>query len=106
MEGRGLKPVRARWNGAILVCGKCSKKVKGGFGRGGRKPLAKALRKHCRIAKGHEGHVGIVETKCLDICPKGAVVALNSAQTGLWHIVQPGADLDEVAHTLNLDCPK
>ena len=40
-----LKRVRSDWQGAVLVCGKCSKKLDGGFGKKGRTPLAKLLRK-------------------------------------------------------------
>jgi hypothetical protein len=41
--------VAANWSAAILVCGKCSKKVGGGFGPKGKTSLAKAL-KNARVA--------------------------------------------------------
>ena len=35
-----MKPaVRARWSRAVLVCGKCSRKLDGGFGPDGDQPL-------------------------------------------------------------------
>ena len=95
------RTIEARWKTAVLVCGKCSRKVGGGFGPGGDKRLAKALRK--RIGgKGRKAEVGIVETPCLKLCPKNAVVALNTARPNEWLLVKPGTPIDEVADRLGL----
>lgn len=94
--------VTANWGSAILVCAKCSKRLDGGFGRRGRQPLAKALRKHLGIKKGRKGAAGIVEVKCLGICPRGAVTVVNGASAREWMLIQAGADLDEVAAELGL----
>ena len=74
--------VRSRWGKAVLVCAKCSKKLDGGFGDSG-KPLAKALRRHLKLKNGPKARAGVVEVKCLDVCPKGAVLVLeiDRAQT-------------------------
>lgn len=101
MEAR-LKTVRSNWSGTILVCSKCSKKLGGGFGPKGRTPLAKALRKQLGLKKGREGAAGIVEVKCLGVCPRGAVTMVNGAQTREWLIVPEGADLSSVAAELGL----
>ncbi len=105
MAARLKKPVRANWSNAVLVCAKCTKKVDGGFGEGRRRSLAKSLRKHLGLGKGRKSPVGIVEVKCLGICPKGAVTVVNTAEPDAWLIVEPGTALDEVAEALGLASP-
>ncbi|WP_250847912.1 hypothetical protein, partial [Escherichia coli] len=73
MEGRLKLRVPSNWDRTVLVCAKCSKKLKGGFGSKGRTPLAKALRKHLGLKKGRQAELGIVEAKCMGACPRGAV---------------------------------
>ncbi|AQR72581.1 hypothetical protein [Sphingomonas sp. LM7] len=98
-----MKPlVRSNWSNAILVCAKCSKKLDGGFGPTGKAPLAKALRKHLGLKKGRKAGAGIVEVKCLGVCPRGAVTVVNGAQAREWLLVPEGADLDGVAAELGL----
>lgn len=86
----------------MLVCGKCSKKLGGGFGPKGKTPLAKALRKHLGLKKGRKGTAGIVEVRCLSICPKNAVTVVDAGKPGEWMIVPEGADLDALAGELGL----
>lgn len=95
--------VRSDWTGAILVCGKCSKKIGGGFGPAGRTPLAKLLREALGVRKGRRAPLGVVETKCLDICPKRAVVVIDTAGPGRWEIVVPGAPARDVLARLGRD---
>jgi predicted metal-binding protein len=97
--------VRSNWQVTVLVCAKCSKKLDGGFGPKRRLPLAKALRKHLGLKKGRKAPLGIVETKCLGVCPFGAVTVVNPAQGQDWFIVRSGSDLDEVAMGLGLAQP-
>ena len=92
--------VRARWSGVVLVCGKCSKKLGGGFGEKGRTPLAKALRGEPGFGKGRKAEVGVVETKCLGICPKAAVVVVDTREPGRWRIVPAGSDVALLGETL------
>jgi predicted metal-binding protein len=92
--------IRAEWNGAILVCGKCSKKLGGGFGRKGRVPLAKALREEPGFGKGRKAEVGVVETRCLGICPRGAVVLVDTRTPDDWRLVPEGADVGALAEGL------
>lgn len=94
--------VRSNWRKAVLVCRKCSKKLDGGFGPDGDERLAKALRKHLALKKGRKAAAGIVEVNCLGVCPKGAVTVVNGAQAREWLLVRRGADLDELAETLDL----
>ncbi|BAK65064.1 MULTISPECIES: hypothetical protein [Sphingobium] len=93
---------KSRWANAVLVCRKCSKKVKGGFGPDGDKPLAKALRKQLHLGKGPKSGAGIIEVGCLDICPKRAVTVVDTRHPDQWLIVRPGANLDGLAHELGL----
>lgn len=95
--------IRSNWSNAVLVCAKCSKKLDGGFGPKGRTPLARALRKHLGLKKGRKSAAGIVEVKCLGVCPRGAVTVVNGAASREWLLVPEGADLDAVAGELGLD---
>lgn len=101
MEAR-LKGVRANWSDAVLVCSKCSRKLDGGFGPKGRTPLAKALRKALQLKKGRKAAAGIVEVKCLGVCPRDAVTVVNGSNAREWMLVPAGADLVEVAAELGL----
>ncbi len=94
--------VRARWERCVLVCGKCSRKVDGGFGKDGTRPLAKALRKAAGIRNGPKARAGVVETRCLGVCPRRAVMVVDAAHPGAWRIVAPGADVDRLAAELEL----
>jgi predicted metal-binding protein len=94
--------VRSNWSNTVLVCVKCSKKLHGGFGPKGKTPLAKALRKSAGLKKGRKGAAGIVEVKCLGVCPRGAVTIVNGRQPGEWALVPAGADVEAVAEQLGL----
>ena len=85
----------------MLVCRKCTKRVDGGFGAKGRTPLAKLLRKHVG-GKGRKARAGVVEVKCLGVCPRGAVTVVNGADSREWLLVRPGTAVDEVAGRLGL----
>lgn len=103
MEGR-LKPfVRANWSKSVLVCSKCSKRLDGGFGPRGKLSLAKALRKHLGLRKGRKAGAGIVEVKCLGVCPRGAVTVIDGDRPREWMLVPKGTDVDQVARELGLD---
>lgn len=97
-----MKHSKSQWKAAILICRKCSKKVDGGFGTKGRTPLAKALRARGNGGKGRKANIGVIETGCLKICPKHAVVAINGARPDDWLIVASGTDMDVVAEQLGL----
>ncbi|MET0240831.1 MAG: (2Fe-2S) ferredoxin domain-containing protein [Sphingobium sp.] len=98
-----MKTVPAEWQTAILICKKCSKKVGGGFGEKGRTSLAKALRARGNGKKGRKADFGIIETGCLKVCPKNAVVAIDAAHPRQWLVVPAGADMDEVAQRLGIE---
>lgn len=98
MEAGVIRTVRSEWAGAVLVCGKCSKKLGGGFGGKGRMSLAKVLRK--RWGKGRKATRGVVETRCLGVCPKNAVIVIDGAAPERWMLVRAGDDVDAVAAIL------
>ncbi|MBW8840450.1 MAG: (2Fe-2S) ferredoxin domain-containing protein [Sphingomonadales bacterium] len=98
--GRGLE---SRWSGAILVCSKCSKKLDGGFGRKGRTSLGKALRKRFGLKKGRKSPVGLIEVRCLGVCPKGAVTLVDTSRPDTWRLVPAGADIEAIGRDLGLD---
>ncbi len=77
------------WRELVVLCRKCGGKLKGGFGDGGRDELRAALRQALRLA-GRRREVRIIETGCLGVCPKGAVVALRGAAPGQLLIVPQG----------------
>ncbi|HEX7823251.1 MAG TPA: hypothetical protein VF463_21875 [Sphingobium sp.] len=98
-----MKQTSARWNAAIITCKKCSKKLGGGFGEKGKTSLAKALRERAGGGKGRKAGIGVVETGCLKVCPKNAVVAINGARPQDWLIVPRGTALEVVAQRLGLE---
>ena len=98
--GRGLA---SRWSGVILVCSKCSKKLGGGFGRKGKTSLGKALRKRFDLRKGRKSPVGLIEVKCLGVCPKGAVTLVDTNRPGTWRLVPAGTDVEAIGRDLGLD---
>jgi predicted metal-binding protein len=92
--------VTANWHHALLVCRKCQQKIGGGFGADGDAKLSKALKKALGSGKGRKGRVGVVEVACLDICPKGAVMLVDTRQPDVWRIVRRGADVAALADEL------
>lgn len=98
-----MKPfVRSNWSNAVLVCAKCSKRLDGGFGPKGKQSLGKALRKHLGLKKGRKAAAGVVDVKCLGVCPRGAVTVVNAASSREWLLVPAGANVDTVARELDL----
>ena len=98
-----MRTVRAEWTDTVLICRKCSKKLDGGFGPKGKTPLAKALRQELAVRKGRKGSIGIVDVKCLGICPRGAVTVVTGAAPGDWALVNAGAPIAEVVRDLGLN---
>ena len=100
MEAGVIRVLASRWQGSVLVCGKCSKKIGGGFGDKGHTPLVKLLRKALGLKKGRKADRGVVEVKCLGVCPKNAVVMVDGARPDRWMLVPAGADVEDVVATL------
>lgn len=94
--------VNSRWERTILVCGKCCRKIDGGFGRKDKQSLAKALRRYLGLKRWRKARLGIVETRCLGVCPHGAVTVVDAAEPGRWRVIARGADVAQVAEALEL----
>jgi predicted metal-binding protein len=79
------------WREVVLVCRKCGKKQKGGFGEKRRDALKTHLRQALRAA-GRRREVRVIETSCLGVCPKHGVTALNATRPQTIHVVPAGTD--------------
>lgn len=95
-----FRTIPSNWQGAAIVCRKCSKKLGGGFGPKGKQSLAKALRKASQGKKGRKAAFGVVEVGCLGVCPRGAVTLIDGSSPGRWLLVPEGADADTVLASL------
>jgi predicted metal-binding protein len=102
-------PIRARptpWKTVILLCGKCARKMDGGgYGSKGRDTLRTILRE----AFGENGHrrdVKIIETRCMGICPKKAVTALNASRPGNILTIPKGTAATEAMAQLMNDAKR
>ncbi|USQ97508.1 (2Fe-2S) ferredoxin domain-containing protein [Caulobacter sp. RL271] len=108
LESRPIKRVKADWREVVLVCRKCSKKLKGGFGADGDQTLAKALRKALgvkgtgRKTPNRKASAAVIEVDCLDVCPKGAVVVVRASAPGEWVVTPRGTPVAAVLARLEL----
>ncbi|MCB8881152.1 (2Fe-2S) ferredoxin domain-containing protein [Acidisoma cellulosilytica] len=82
------------WTSVILLCGKCAGKMKAGFGPDRKQTLREALRTELK-AQGQGRQVRIVETRCLGLCPKKAVAALNAHRPERILTIPKGTGTDE-----------
>lgn len=104
-----MKRVAAEWTDIVLVCRKCAKKLKGGFGPDGDDNLIKALRAEAARDGGRAGkpkrrgtRIAVLEADCLDICPKNAAIVINARKPDVWRIVPSGADTAQVLSQLEI----
>jgi hypothetical protein len=91
-------PIRARptpWKTVILLCGKCARKMNGGYGSKGEDRLRTVLKDALR-EKGHRRDVRNVETRCVGTCPRNAVTALNASHPDIILTIPKGTATDEV----------
>ena len=83
------------WKNVVLLCGKCARKLDGGYGKKRRETLRSALRVALKEA-GHRRDVRIVETKCMGVCPKKAVTLVNAGRPETISVVPVGTTMAEV----------
>ena len=74
-----------------MVCGKCSRKLRGGFGKKRKQDLVQALKGALKEA-GRRRELRVVEVGCLGLCPKRAVTAVTSAQPAAVLAIPEGMD--------------
>ena len=94
MRNIAIEAHPTQWQDVILVCRKCSKKLKGGFGADGGQTLVRALKNELRGTPARRS-THLIETKCLGICPKNAVTVLSATHPA--EILTIPAGLDPVA---------
>jgi len=105
-----MKYVKSDFTDVVLVCRKCAKKLKGGFGPDAESSLPKALRaevarrdgaaKPAKKLRRKGASVAIVEVDCLDICPKNAAVVIGAGEPGRWRVIAPGEDTGSLLEEL------
>ncbi len=80
-----IRPAKTKWREVVLVCGKCS-----GDSSAVRKGLKKAAKK-----LGDGKALRIIETRCMGLCPKGAVTVGRGrdlvGDRPRLHVVRDGA---------------
>jgi predicted metal-binding protein len=94
--------IRARpspWKTIILLCGKCARKLDGGYGPKKDDTLRTALRRALKDA-GYRRDVRIIRTRCMGICPKRAVIAINASRPSTVFVVPVGTPAVDVLHIL------
>lgn len=99
------KPIRSVATPAtslVAICGKCGKKLGGGFGPRGKQPLGKALRDTLHLPAPKRSRVRIVKTDCMKLCPKGAVAVIHSGDPGAILVIPAGTPVATVAEALGL----
>ena len=100
VTAEAVREAKAPFARAVFVCGKCARKLgKRGFGPEGREPLRKALKRAVKDGEWKAGgKVRIVETACLDLCPKGrqAAATEDSLRRRRLFVVDPGASAQGV----------
>ena len=79
------------WDAIILMCGKCARKLDGGYGHKGRETLRSVLRGEIRAAEAGT-RPRVIETRCLGVCPKDAVAALNAGRPGVLLTIPTGTE--------------
>jgi predicted metal-binding protein len=87
------------WQSIILLCGKCARKLDGGYGPEKDATLRSALRMALKDA-GHRRDVRIIETRCMGVCPKKAVTAVNASRPGTIFVVPVSTPTVEVLKTI------
>ena len=96
---------RVAWQELVILCRSCSRACDGGFGKAGKDDLRSALRRELRKA-GHGRSVRVIETGCLGICPKRAVVTFRGGDPGRLLTVPRGQPVAGVLDALGLTTPE
>jgi len=90
-SGDEILTIQAPWRNVAMVCGKCSRKLNGGFGKKRKQDLAQVLKGALKEA-GRRRELRIVEVGCLGLCPKRAITAVTSAQPAHVMAIPEGTD--------------
>lgn len=87
------------WATILLSCGKCARKMKGGYGEKRKHPIRSALRGALKDA-GHRRDVRVIETGCMGVCPKKAVTVINASHPEKIYVVAAGAPVANVVRIM------
>jgi len=89
----------APWSDVVLICAKCAAKL--GRGHKGKTELRGEIKSALK-KQGLNKDVRVVETTCLDLCPKGGQTIATSRQLakGRLSVVGPEADGETVVKLL------
>lgn len=97
MTPKPIRRIATPARAIVAICGKCGKKLGGGFGPHEKQSLAKALARALDLPKPKQARLRIVETACLKLCPKNAVAVLHSGDPGAIFVVPRGSPVLEIA---------
>jgi hypothetical protein len=90
------REARAPFAQLVLVCGKCARKLDGGFGRKGKRDLRAELKRVFKAGGGKRayGKARFVESSCLGLCPRRRQALATPAmiERGRLLVVDRGAD--------------
>jgi predicted metal-binding protein len=78
-----------RWENIVLLCGKCARKLDGGYGAKGKDKLRTVLREGLKET-GHRRDVRIIETRCMGLCPKNATTLVITSRPDSMFAVPAG----------------
>ncbi len=81
------------WKAIVLLCGKCARKLDGGFGPKKHDSLRATLNTRLKEI-GRRREVRVIETRCLGVCPKKAVTALDAGRPDTIHVIPVGTSAD------------
>lgn len=95
-----IEAVPTPWRDVVLVCGKCTRKLEGGFGKKRRHSLRATLKEALHEA-GRRRQVRVAETGCLGLCPRKAVSLLQASRPERLHAVPAGTDMGDVLALLD-----
>ncbi len=94
-----IDTVPTGWQTVILVCRKCSKKLDGGFGPDRDRSITTELKQALRTS-GRRSTTRLIETKCLGVCPKGAVTVLPATTPGSMLTIPAGTPAETILFRL------
>ena len=87
------------WKTIVLTCGKCARKMDGGYGPKGKDTLREAVDTALRDA-GRRRDIHIIETRCMGVCPKKATTMLIASRPDSVMTVRKGTAIEEVTGLL------
>jgi len=81
-----IRPARTPFVAAVLVCGKCSRKL-GSDGKAIRKGLKRALKSR------RWGKVRLIQTRCFSLCPKRRQVVASARSLAAGRLLVVGVNV-------------